>query len=69
VAYLAVTHLSTLSQTARFSEKTFFNIKCVLCLSLGVLSETFFILRRTERDIIINMHASSCKVAVSLVRF
>jgi hypothetical protein len=33
-----------------------------------VLSETFLILRRIQRDIIINIHRSSCKVLVILVR-
>jgi len=35
------------------------------------LSETFFTLRRTDRDMIINigLHCSSCKVPVILVRF
>jgi hypothetical protein len=31
-------------------------------------SETFIILRRTQRDTIINVHRSSCKVPVILVR-
>jgi len=31
------------------------NIKCAFLFSLEVLSEIFFILRRTERDMIINV--------------
>ena len=37
--------------------------------SLQLLSETFLILRRTERDIIQNVYRSSCKVPAILVRF
>ena len=41
---------------------------CVL-VSSTILSETFLILRRTERDMIRNVYRSaSCKVPVSLVR-
>ena len=37
--------------------------------SLEILSETFLIVRRTERDTIINVHRSSCEGSVILVRF
>jgi hypothetical protein len=36
-------------------------MKCVFWLSLQLLSEKFLILRRTERDIVINVHGFSCK--------
>jgi len=50
-------------------EKTLQNIKSVFWFSLQIMSGTFLILRRTQWDIIINIHRSSCKVPFSLVRF
>ena len=49
------------------SAKTFLNIKCLLIFSPN-LSEIYLILRRIQRDIIINLHMSSCKVSIVLVR-
>jgi hypothetical protein len=40
----------------RFSGKKFLDVKYVLSFSLQVLPETILILRRTEQDIIINVH-------------
>ena len=61
---------STLSHKRHdLRRKTLLKIKCVSWFSSQVLSETFLILRRTQRDIIINVHTSSCKVTLSLVRF
>jgi len=45
------------------------HIKCVLWFSLRPLSETFLILRRAGSVIIINLHKSSRKISVILVRF
>jgi hypothetical protein len=42
--------------------KPLLNIKCVFWFSLHLLSETFLILRRIQRDITINVHRSSCRV-------
>ena len=40
----------------------------MFCLSLQLLSQTFLILGRNERDIIINVHTSSCKVLAIVAR-
>jgi hypothetical protein len=45
------------------------NIKCLFWFSLQLFSETFLILRRTQRDTVTNAHRSSRKVLVILVRF
>ena len=44
-------------------------IKYVFSYSLESLSETFFILRRMEQDIIIKVQWSLCKIGVILARF
>jgi hypothetical protein len=49
--------------------KILLNIKCRFLLSVQILSEIFLILRRIERDVIINLITSACKVPVILVRF
>ena len=41
------------------------NTKCVFWFSLQILSVTFLILRRTERDMIKHVYWSSCKVLSS----
>jgi hypothetical protein len=67
VACLAVPYLSTLSHKRHGFRETVIELQmCVLIFSTN-LSETFLILRRTERDIIINVLRSSCKVLVILV--
>ena len=53
----------------RISRKRSLNIKCVFWFSLQLLSETFLILRRTETEMIILVHMSSCTVHVIVVRF
>jgi hypothetical protein len=49
--------------------KTLLNIKCVFWFSLQLSSETFLILRRTERDKIKNAYCYSRKVFNILVGF
>jgi len=49
-------------------ETKFLVIKCVFLVSLQCLSETFFIIGGTERDMIENVHWSSCKVPVIRIR-
>jgi hypothetical protein len=52
-----------ISQKTQFSKKKkLLNTKCVFWFSLQLSSETFFILRRNERDIIKSVHRSSSKV-------
>jgi len=57
-----------ISYTARFSGKSYW-IKNVSWLSLQSLSEIMLNVRRNERNVIINVHRSSCKVPINLVRF
>ena len=51
------------------NKKLLVNTKCVFWFPLQLLPETFLIPRRNERDMIKNVHRSSCKVPVILVRF
>ena len=60
--------IDIITYTVRFSEKMLLNIKYVLWFSLQLLSETFLI-PRIQRDIVINVKTSSCKVPVILVGF
>ena len=48
--------------------KTKLTIKCVLLFCLTFSTETFLIVRSTERDITINVHRFSCNVPVIFVR-
>jgi hypothetical protein len=48
-------------KVTNFEKKIALNIKGYFQFSLQRMSETFFILRRTERDVIKNMHWSSWK--------
>jgi hypothetical protein len=65
----ALPYFSTLSHKRHDFRKQLLNIKCVFLFSLQILSETFLILRRIQRDIIINVHRSSCQVPLLLSDF
>ena len=69
VTYPAVPHFSTLSRKlCDFREKKLLDAYYVFWFSLQLLSEKYFIPRIIQRDIIINVHWSSYKVSVMLVR-
>ena len=54
-----------------FEGKISWIIKYVFCFFffLQILSEMFFIPRKTERDLVTNVHISSCKFPAFLTRF
>jgi hypothetical protein len=54
--------------TSEGVHKTLLNIKCVL-IAPQLMSVTFLILRRIQRDALINVHRVLCKVIVIVVRF
>jgi hypothetical protein len=67
--WLAVPYISTLSHKRHdFRKEVVGHIMNVLILST-FLYEKLLILKRIQRDIITNVHRSSCKVSVILVRF
>ena len=51
----------------RYKKKIKHKMRVLICSAN--MTETFLILRRNERHIIINVHRTSCKVPVILVRF
>jgi hypothetical protein len=72
VASLTLTiFFHTISWTLRLSEKkniSCLNIQCVFLFSVQIFSETFLILRRIQRDFIINYMWSTCYFNQILVK-
>jgi hypothetical protein len=65
----ALLYISTMSHIRHdFRGKVFEYKVCVLIFCTN-LSETFLTLKRNNRDIIINVHVSACKVPDILVTF
>jgi hypothetical protein len=69
VARLALQYFPRYLTTGTIFGKMFLNKKYLSSFSLQLLSETFLILRRTERDIITKLHKSLCTVPVIRVTF
>jgi hypothetical protein len=63
-----LTYSTTLSHKQHdFRKKKLLNTK--VCSLQLFLSETFFVIRKIQRDIITKVHRSPCKVNVIIVRF
>ena len=71
--YLRSVRLYTIFSTFSHKQpqflKNILNTKCVFLFSLEFLSDSFLLLRRTELDIITNVHQSSCTVPLFLSGF
>jgi hypothetical protein len=65
---LGLPHFSTLSHKGQDFRKKKWDKKCVLIFSAN-LSVVFLLLRRIERDIIINVHRYLCEVRGIFVIF
>jgi hypothetical protein len=63
-----VPYFPTLSHKRQEFRKKVIQCKMCVLISLQPFSETFLIIRRTERDITINVNRSSRKVPVILMR-
>jgi hypothetical protein len=66
VCVLSPPHFSTLSHKRHDLRKELLNIKCVL-FYVQLLFETFLILSRIRRDIVVNLEKLSCKVPIIYV--
>jgi hypothetical protein len=58
-----------ISYTARFSKDMLWNTKRVFGFSLQRLSETFFTLRKTDRNVIESIYWCSCNVPLVMLNF
>jgi hypothetical protein len=69
MACMSLSNFTTLSHKQHdFLKKKSQNTKCVFWWYLKPFSETFLILRRTQRDMIINVYRSLCNVPTILIR-
>ena len=70
VLYRVLPYFSILSHKRHdFWGGKMFNVKCVFWLSIQLSSETYFILRISQRSTIISLHSSSCRGPVMFVIF
>jgi len=70
IPYSGLQYFSTLSLNRHdFTKKHFLVTKCVFWFSVQTFSETFFIIRKVEREWIKNILQFSCQTAVFIVRF
>jgi len=68
VACLALTHFPTISHKRHGFRKIVTEHQMYVLIFSTTLPETFFILRSSKRDIIINVNRFSCKVPIVHVR-
>ena len=59
MAYIALGNFSPISLKGHDFRKEKLNIKCVILYSLLLLSEIFLILKRMQRNIVINIYRST----------
>ena len=67
VSFPALQFFFTFSHNTIFGKEKVTEHKLCVLIFLQLSPETFLILRRTERDMIRNVHWSSCKVRVNLI--
>jgi hypothetical protein len=70
IPYSELQYFSTLSLNRNdFTKKHFLVTKCVFWVSVQTFSETFFIIRKVEREWIKDILEFSCQTAIFIVRF